>query len=137
MAENKKRRLRDSAGGVATLIGEGCKIKGTITGPGNYLVSGDIDGDCDIEGTATITKNGRWKGQIRAKTVVVAGVVEGDIIASGHVEIDNTAKIFGSVSGEAVAVAEGAVVDGIMTTTGKSEPVKFVEKRKRSDAKRT
>lgn len=134
MAENKKRRLRDKAGGVATLIGEGCRIKGTISGPGNYLISGDVEGDCDIDGTATITKNGRWKGLIRADAVVVAGVVEGDIIASGHVEIDNTAKIFGSVTGEAVAVAEGAVVDGIMTTSGTSDPVKFIEKRKGSGA---
>ena len=134
MAENKKRRLRDKGGGVATLIGEGCKITGTISGPGNYLVSGDIEGDCEIGGTTTITKSGRWKGLIRSEAVVVAGVVEGDIIATGHVEISNTAKIFGSVSGEAVAVAEGAVVDGVMTTTGKSDPLTFVEKRKDPEA---
>jgi cytoskeletal protein CcmA (bactofilin family) len=40
-----------------------------------------------------------------------------------------TAKIAGTVMGEAIAVAEGAVVEGVMKTTGKSEPLEFVEKR--------
>jgi cytoskeletal protein CcmA (bactofilin family) len=45
------------------------------------------------------------------------------------VEITDTARITGTVSGEAIAVAEGAVVEGIMKTTGQPEPTEFVEKR--------
>jgi cytoskeletal protein CcmA (bactofilin family) len=134
MADKLRRRLRDRSGGPATLIGEDCRITGNITGAGNYLVSGHVEGNCDIEGTTTITRNGRWKGLIKSESVVVAGTVEGDIVASGNVEVGNTAKIFGSVSGEAVAVAEGAVVEGVMTTTGKTDPVTFVEKRKSDPA---
>ena len=59
----------------------------------------------------------------------MAGHVEGDIIATGRVEITDTAKITGTVSGEAIAVAEGAVVEGVMKTTGQPEPMEFVEKR--------
>jgi cytoskeletal protein CcmA (bactofilin family) len=55
--------------------------------------------------------------------------VEGDIVAAGKVEITDTARITGTVSGEAIAVAEGAVVEGVMKTTGPSEPLEFVEKR--------
>jgi hypothetical protein len=33
------------------------------------------------------------------------------------------------VSAEAIAVAEGAIVDGVMKTTGPADPVEFVEKR--------
>ena len=35
----------------------------------------------------------------------------------------------GTVSGEAIAVAEGAVVEGIMKTSGRADPTEFVEKR--------
>ena len=68
-------------------------------------------------------------GSIRADNVVVAGHIEGDITAKGKVEITNTARIAGTVTGEAIAVAEGAVVEGVMKTTGQSEPLEFVEKR--------
>ncbi len=129
MSDSKLRRLRDSAGGPGTLISEGCKIEGVLSGTGNFLVNGEVDGDCNIDGSVTLARNGVWKGTIRASAIIVAGTVEGDVVATGRVEISNTAKIKGTISGEEIAVAEGAVVDGVMQTTGRSEPVEFVEKR--------
>lgn len=129
MTEVKKRRLRDSTSGPGTLISEGCKIEGIITGHGNFLVNGEIDGECNVDGSVTLAKNGVWKGIIRATTVIIAGTVEGDVIAAGRVEINNTARINGTISGEEIAVAEGAVVDGLMRTTGQSDPIEFTEKR--------
>jgi cytoskeletal protein CcmA (bactofilin family) len=129
MKESKKRRLRDRASGAATLINQGCKITGLISGTGDYLVSGEIDGDADLQGTVTVATDGHWAGTIRADSVVVSGRIDGDIVASGKVEITSTAKISGNVTAEGIAVAEGAVVDGVMQTTGQSEPLSFVEKR--------
>ena len=129
MNESRLRRLRDQAAGPPTLINEGCKISGLVTGGGDFVVNGEIDGDCDLEGTVTLAKNGTWSGTIKAGNVIIAGRVEGDITATGRVEITDTARITGTVAGEAIAVAEGAVVEGVMKTTGKSEPVGFVEKR--------
>lgn len=130
MNDSKQRRFRDRTSGAPTLINEGCRIVGVITGGGDYQVSGEIEGDCDIDGTVALARNGLWRGTIKAQQVVVSGHVEGDIIASGKVEIADSARITGTVSGEAIAVAEGAVVEGIMKTTGQSEPQEFVEKRK-------
>lgn len=129
MNDPQSRRLRDRTSGPATLISEGCKISGLITGDGDFLISGEIDGDCDLGGTVTLAKNGLWSGTIKAGNVIIAGHVEGDIVAAGKVEITDTARISGTVSGEAIAVAEGAVVEGVMKTTGQSDPKEFVEKR--------
>ena len=129
MNDSQSRRLRDRSTGPATLISEGCKINGMITGQCDFQISGTVDGDCDLEGTVTLTSEGVWIGTIRAGNVIVAGQVEGDIHSNGHVEITKTARISGTVAGEAIAVAEGAVVDGVMKTTGNTEPQSFVEKR--------
>lgn len=129
MNDSKLRRLRDKTSGKPTLINEGCRISGEIGGNGDFIIHGEVSGDCDIEGTVTLADSGFWQGSIRAGNVVVAGHVEGDITATGKVEITTTAKILGTVTGEAIAVAEGAVVEGVMKTTGKSEPLEFVEKR--------
>lgn len=129
MNDSRLRRLRDKSSGAATVINDGCKITGMITGDGDYLVNGEIDGDCDLDGTVTLAQDGLWKGTIQANDVIVAGNVEGDIAARGKVEITDTARITGTVSGEAIAVAEGAVVEGVMKTTGPADPLEFVEKR--------
>jgi len=128
------RRIRDTASGPGTLISEGCRIEGTLTGQGNFMINGEVDGECNIDGTVTLTKNGLCKGVIRAASVIVAGTVDGDIVSEGQVEIGDTARITGTVSGEAIAVAEGAVVEGVMKTTGHIEPSAFVEKRQDDDA---
>lgn len=129
MNDSKLRRFRDSPAGAPTLINEGCKITGVISGRGDYQVSGQVDGDCDIEGTVSLARNGYWRGTIKADNVIISGHVEGDIVAAGKVEVSNTARISGTVTGEAIAVAEGAVVEGVMKTTVQPEPVEFVEKR--------
>ena len=130
MSEFKRRRLQDKVAGPATLISEGCKISGAISGNGDFLVSGEVEGECELTGSMTISANGHWKGTISAATVIVAGTIEGDIFSTGRVEISNTARITGTVTGEAIAVAEGAVVQGQMKTTGNMDPIGFVEKRK-------
>jgi len=134
MNEANKRRIRDASAGPGTLISEGCKIKGVITGRGNFMINGEVDGECDIEGTVTLAKNGFWRGTIRADSIIVAGTVEGDIEASGGVEVSDTARISGTVSGESIAVAEGAVVEGVMQTSGRDKPTAFVEKRQAQEA---
>lgn len=129
MNDSRRRRFRDRASGAPTLINEGCKISGVITGKGDYQVSGEIDGDCEVDGTVSLTRTGYWNGTINANHVIISGHVEGDIVAAGNVEVSNSARIMGTVTGEAIAVAEGAVVEGQMKTTGKAEPIGFTEKR--------
>lgn len=129
MAESRMRRLLDRGHDKATLISDSCKITGTMTGSGSFFIDGRFDGDCDIDGSLTISENGVWTGSIKASNVIIAGAVEGDIHADGKVEINETARIGGTVTGEAIAVAEGAIVQGSMNTTGQSQPVKFKEKR--------
>lgn len=129
MSDAKKRRIRDANSGPGTLISDGCKIKGTVTGAGHFLINGEVDGDCEVEGTVTLAKNGIWRGTLKASSVIVAGTIEGDIDAEGRVEISDTARITGTVSGGAIAVAEGAVVEGVMQTTVREKPTEFVEKR--------
>ena len=92
-------------------------------------MNGEVEGECKVNGSVTLAKSGHWKGVIRAESVIVAGTIDGDIVAAGQVEISDTARISGTVSGEAIAVAGGAIVEGIMQTTGRTDPQEFVEKR--------
>ncbi len=134
MSESRLRRLRDRSNGPATLISEGCKITGTLTGDGDFMINGEVDGECDLSGSLTLASNGLWRGTIRAGTVIIAGTVEGDIESTGSVEIANTARINGTVQGQSIAVAVGAIVEGVMQTTGQADPLEFVEKRDREGA---
>jgi len=106
------RNGRGSTSNGATFVAEGARITGNIRGKGNYVVCGEVIGDCDIEGPVTLAQGGHWQGTLRADSIVIAGTVEGDIISRGLVEVSRGARIKGSVRGHSIAVAEGAIVEG-------------------------
>jgi len=133
MSDRKFRRFMDRSSGPATLIGAGCRVQGQLSGKGDFVICGEVEGDCNLEGTVTVAPGGRWIGVLQARAVVLAGEVEGEVIARGRLEIAPSARIKGTVTGEAIAVAEGAVVDGAIRTTGPQEPDTFVEKREKPD----
>jgi len=124
-----KRRIQDSSGGPTTYIAPSTKIVGTISGQGPYVFCGTVEGDCDINGPLTLAEGGRWKGILKATDIIVAGIVEGDVVARQRVEISGTARVSGSLSGNSIAVAEGAVIEGEIKVTSGAPPVAFQEKR--------
>jgi cytoskeletal protein CcmA (bactofilin family) len=124
-----KRRIQDSTNGPTTYVAASTTIVGTVTGKGAYVFCGSVEGDCDIDGPLTLAAGGRWKGTLKATDIVVAGVVEGDVIAKQRVEILGTARITGSLAGNSIAVAEGAIIAGEIKVTSGVAPTTFQEKR--------
>jgi cytoskeletal protein CcmA (bactofilin family) len=126
---NFRRRLQDSGNNATTYLAASSKFVGSITGQGAYVFCGSVEGECDINGPLTLAEGGRWKGTMKATDIVIAGTVEGDVVAKQRVEIAGTARINGSLSGNSIAVAEGAIIEGAITVTSGDPPVTFQEKR--------
>jgi len=126
-----KRRILDGSSGAATYIAPTTKITGKLTGKGPYVFCGEMDGECDIDGTITLAKGSKWKGTLRAGDVVVAGKVDGDVHAGHRIEVSETAHITGSLAGKSIAVAEGAVIEGDIKVTNGGAAQEFTEKRQR------
>lgn len=126
---NLKRRIQDTTKGPTTYIAASTKVVGTITGQGAYVFCGTVEGDCDIDGPLTLAQGGHWKGTLKAVDIVVAGTVEGDVVAQQRVEIAGSARVSGSLSGNSIAVAEGAIIEGEIKVTSGATPTTFQEKR--------
>ncbi|MFO7285775.1 MAG: polymer-forming cytoskeletal protein [Gammaproteobacteria bacterium] len=126
-----KRRIGDLVSGPTTFVAAATKIVGKIVGQGPYVFCGTVEGDCDIDGTVTLAAGGLWKGSLRATDVVVAGTVDGDVIARRKVEVGTTGKVLGRLEGDSVAIARGAVIEGEVLVRSGREPTTFEEKRKR------
>jgi cytoskeletal protein CcmA (bactofilin family) len=125
---NFKRRVSDT-NRQTTYIAASTKVTGTITGQGAYVFCGTVEGDCDIAGPLTLAEGGSWRGTMKAVDIIVAGTVEGDVVAKQRVEISGTARITGSLSGNSIAVAEGAIIEGEIKVTSGQPLTTFQEKR--------
>lgn len=129
MGKANKRRMLDSMGDPATIIGRGTEFTGEFRGHGHILVCGAVRGDSALDGSVTVAEGARWHGALAATDIIVAGEVEGDVSASDRVEIRPTARIRGSVTAGRIAIGEGAVVDGELRTSVSAHLHRFEEKR--------
>ncbi len=106
---------KDSSGQEAsttTIIAAGSKHVGKFSGSGNYIVYGEVEGDCDISGHLTLEDSAIWKGTIQAEDLVIAGSAEGDVIAKSKIKVTDTARVKGNLTGSIIEVAEGAAIQG-------------------------
>jgi cytoskeletal protein CcmA (bactofilin family) len=129
MTRNRLRRILDGAGETTTLIGAGSTFRGDFTGKGSFIVAGAVIGDCDVDGTVTLSAGGSWQGNLRAHDIVIAGTVRGEVTAHGKLELGPTARVEGTIAGAEIAIAEGAIIEGGMHMTGAGRIMRFTEKR--------
>ena len=131
LGRERQRRTLDKVGGISTIIGEGSNFNGILTGGDNVVVLGSVDGDCRLDATIVLEDKATWRGTIEADNIVLAGEVEGTVIARNKLEIAASARIKGDVRGQVIAVAQGAVIEGQIQMADKSQVTQFTEKRAR------
>ena len=112
LGHTKGRRTLDKVEGFTTSIGPQAVFLGALEGDGHCIVYGRVIGDCHLTSTLVIGEGGSWEGDIHAANVLIAGKVEGAVVAREKLEIVSTARIHGKLTSPVIAIAEGAVHDG-------------------------
>jgi cytoskeletal protein CcmA (bactofilin family) len=125
----QKRRFLDSDTATPTFIGVDSVFVGNIRGKGQFVVSGEVHGDGELDGALNLSSTGAWHGQVRAQQAIIAGTVLGGLMVKDRLEIGYTAVIRGKVSARTVAIARGAIVDGEIEVTSDAPVIQFEEKR--------
>ncbi len=130
--ENK--RICDSFADPVTrsIIQDSTRIAGNISGPGDLVLDGELQGDISIAGLLIIGEKGSIQGKVTAGNMILAGRVRGRVKVGERIEIRSSGRMEGNVACEKIAIAEGAFLDGeVHTHKGKAlAPDYFSEKRK-------
>ena len=79
-------------------IGRSARVRGRISGDGDLLVEGVVEGDIALGGDLTVADGGSVQ-TVEARTVTVRGEVSCDIRASGEVHIETGSRVRGDVQG--------------------------------------
>jgi cytoskeletal protein CcmA (bactofilin family) len=84
-------------------------MKGELSGSEDLAVDGTVEGTIELrDNVLIIGPNGRVKAQVFAKTVIVSGIVNGNITASERIDIREEASVDGNIVSPRVAIADGA-----------------------------
>jgi len=100
------------SGELNTIVGKGSKLQGNLTVQNSLRVDGHITGNVQSTDTVIVGKEGRVKGEIQAKDVLIAGTVRGQVFAENKVYLESKSIIEGDVKASRLVVDEGAAFDG-------------------------
>lgn len=111
------RRVDEATTRAAAVIGKTIQVKGTVTGKEDLLVDGRLEGDVDLpENRLTVGPGGQIEGKIRAREIVIYGVVQGNLEASERVEIRKNAKVIGDMRASRPVIEDEAYFKGNVET---------------------
>jgi len=136
IGRKQRRRTLDHIEDFTSMLGPESVYTGVFQGKDNHIIYGQVQGECDIEGILVLGEGSRWKGNIRAGSVVIAGRVEGDIQAVTKLELARTAYVRGKITSPVVAIARGAVHEGSIRMAKQTQITRFVDRREAEEKNR-
>jgi cytoskeletal protein CcmA (bactofilin family) len=106
---------------INSIVGEGTRFKGELELNGLLRIDGDYSGTIRTPDKVLVGKNGRAECTIQAGTVVVGGVVKGNIFSSEKVIVLSTGMIIGNVTTPRLIVETGVILNGTCVITDQEQ----------------
>lgn len=98
-----------------TIIGDQIFIEGTIRGEEDLLIEGSVKGNIEMKAHhLTVGSKGQVEAEVRAANVTISGKLEGNIYATGKVEITKSADFNGEIKAKSISVEDGAYLKAVI-----------------------
>ena len=97
---------------ISAYLGKETFFEGKMTFEGVFRLDGRFGGEIFDSGTLIVGETASVKGKIGLNTIVVNGVVEGEVYAKTRVEIHSMGKVYGSLSTPTLVINEGGIFEG-------------------------
>jgi len=95
-----------------SFFGAKLSIKGKVTGSGNLIVMGKLEGEVNLTGEIVVAAPAVLNGEIRAVTLAVSGNVTGTLTAGEKIHLEKSAVVSGRMNTPRLSVVEGATFNG-------------------------
>ena len=106
---------------INTLIGADSTITGDISVSGFVRVDGDIDGSLETTSRVIIGEKARIRGNVKAQSAIIGGIVEGDVFAPEKVQLFASAAVIGDIVTKHIQLAEGVLFHGYCVALQKED----------------
>jgi cytoskeletal protein CcmA (bactofilin family) len=124
MFSNNNSKSISGDGLSVNTIGNGTEVKGDIVTSGDIRVDGHVIGKLQIKGKLVLGPTGKIDGNIECQQADLFGEVKGNIICSESLLLKNTAKIYGDISTNKIAIEPGALFSGACSMSGVIKNIK-------------
>jgi len=118
---------------ISAYLGKETLFEGKMTFEGVFRLDGKFEGEIFESGTLIVGETATIKGKIGIETIIINGLVEGEIYAKVRVEIHSTGKVHGNLNTPVLTINEGGIFEGHCKMEGvierKEDDVNFTSKK--------
>ncbi len=97
---------------TATRLGRETALKGRLRFTDSVSIRGRFEGEIDADGFLFVEDGADVRANIRVHSIVIGGIVHGNIVAEGRVEMLPGGRVFGNVKAAKIRIADGVVFEG-------------------------
>ncbi|MFQ6057488.1 MAG: polymer-forming cytoskeletal protein [Anaerolineae bacterium] len=108
---------------IENVIGATANFNGHLKADGGIRIDGVFEGTVETAGNVIVGEGAQVMADITARNVSVAGVVKGNINATGRLEILATGKVWGDIAVASFLIDEGGFFRGQSVMQGEPEPL--------------
>jgi cytoskeletal protein CcmA (bactofilin family) len=107
------------SGEATAVIGKSVQIRGEVKGNEDLLVDGLVEGTITLsEGRLTVGASARITANVDVRDVTVLGTLNGDIRATGRVELRAGSHVTGDIRAARLSIEDNAVFTGKVELAG-------------------
>ncbi|MCJ8014407.1 polymer-forming cytoskeletal protein [Paenibacillus sp. KQZ6P-2] len=104
-----------------SLVGRGTEVEGALSCEANVRIEGTFNGIIESRACVTVGEHAVARSDIKAREVIIAGKVYGDVQAEDKLTITSTGQMYGDVlAATSLVITEGGILNG----SSKMEPKK-------------
>lgn len=111
------------------VIGKSVSIKGQIFSQEDLTIDGEVEGSVELkEHRLTVGPNGKLQAGVKAREIVVLGIINGNVEATDKIDIRKDARLVGDIKTTRIVIEDGAYFKGSIDITrgAANEPAKPV-----------
>jgi len=103
---------------TGTIIGESISVKGRIVSREELQMNGELQGELEMDGRLTVGVKGKVDAKVKAREVIVAGSMKGNVEAAERLVLRKGAHLEGDVKTAGIVIEDGAYFKGGIDITG-------------------
>jgi cytoskeletal protein CcmA (bactofilin family) len=106
----------------STVLGKSIIVRGELTGSADLTIDGKLEGSIHLkESRLTVGPNADLKADMNVHDAVILGRCEGNVIATGRVDLRKGGALLGDVEAARLSIEDGANIRGKVSLSGSKE----------------
>ncbi len=97
---------------IGTILGETTIFSGVMNFTDSLKINGNFEGEIISTGFLYVDVGAVVNADIEVDSIVIAGVVRGNIVASSHVEMMSGGQVYGNVRTSRLRISDNVVFEG-------------------------